>query len=117
VLFKLALCKLHGETFHIHELFGMKRDYIHLTSVISKIAQIAENIHVIDRIHPVGNGVGVDVMPMLESLCKEFNIQYDYIQPPPEIGVGYIMPVERNQILEKEIFFSDIFNDYLTILS
>jgi len=121
VLHKLALCKLNNEVFLIHNLPGMVRDFIELDVVSKILVDLATNKNQLTGLFQLGSGVGTNVVELLTSLCMEFGISHDYIDPPHGVDLGYLMDsTNAHKIwgLDRiECNFSEILKQYIDVLT
>ena len=89
VFARLKHCKLNNETFQIYNNKKAVKDFFHVDYVACVIRDIIDG-KITPGIYNVGSGKGIIVIDMLKSLCERFSIEYEYIDPPEGLSVGYI---------------------------
>tara|TARA_Y100000741_G_C18241473_1_gene553818 strand:- start:642 stop:1484 length:843 start_codon:yes stop_codon:yes gene_type:complete len=122
VFYKLALCKANKYNFLIHNLKGMVRDFIDLEIVSKLIVSLCMSNDTKQRgLFHMGSGISTEIIPLLVNLCRDYRIEYKFIEPPPGVDEGFIMDSNRaHKYLDYEPLkynYSKILNSYISLLS
>jgi len=88
VMIGLTLSKLRNQIFHIHKSSNMTRDF-YPVSWIAKIILAIIQRGGIEGTFDLGSGIPTNVNSLLIKICNEFSIDYDFIPPPPGVGLGF----------------------------
>lgn len=119
VLFKLAYSYINNDIFHIHRIKDMIRDFIPMDYITQFIRTILDS-DINSGIYYLGSNKATVVIPTLTTLCKQNNIIYNYIDPPPGVIKGSIFDSSKTLeilgIKELECNLSIEFKKYINIL-
>lgn len=110
IFYLLAKCKRENSTFQIFTSQKVVRDYFyvgHITEVVNNIIDGRLECGT----YNVGSGVGTEVAPFMETICKKHGIKYEFVQSPDGLLDGFIPTAnflkckKRNLVEEWEKYY------------
>ena len=99
IFYLLAQCKKQNKTFQIFTSQKVVRDYFPVSHIADVVNWIL-NGNLICGTYNVGSGIGTEVAPFMERICKRHGIKYEFVDSPNGLLDGYI-PTEN--MLKSEV--------------
>jgi len=85
----LSQCKKYNRTFEIFTSQKVVRDYFYVGHIADTINEILDG-HLKCGTYNVGSGIGTEVAPFMEAICKKHGIEYKHVKSPDGLLDGHI---------------------------
>lgn len=104
IFYLLAQCKKQHKTFRIFTSQKVVRDYFDVGHIADVVNQILDG-SLLCGTYNVGSGLGTEVTPFMEAICKKHGIKYEYVESPEGLLDGYVpdnmLQCERQDLIQE----------------